>query len=157
LQDVDHEKGDSVWLEQIFGLVNNTPAVQEVGGITGRQGRAITWPNLLQHKTGVLRLKDPSKPGRCKVLNLMLVDPNIRIISTANVPPQRLDWKEGLETLNRDLAELSVEDQAKKLKREGNFPWTLQEAATFLVQAREGRKAFNQYQDVAFHSKIVTV
>jgi hypothetical protein len=156
LLDVAHEKGDSVWLEHIYGLVNNTPAVQEVGGIFGRHGRAITWPNTLQHKVGI-RLKDPSKRGRCKVLSLMLVDPNIRIISTANVPPQRLDWKDDIETLDRGLAGLSVEERARNSKRDGDLPWTLQEADEFVIQAREGRKAFNHYQDVAFHSQYVSV
>ncbi len=38
------------------------------------------------------RLKDPSKPGHRRFIALWLVDPHQRIISTANVPPQRLDW-----------------------------------------------------------------
>jgi hypothetical protein len=138
--DVVYERGDSVWLEHIFGLINNMPAVQEVGGINGRQGRAISWPNALQHKLR-LQLKDPSKLGHCKLLNLMLVDPNIRIISTANMPPQRLDWK----------------DDSEQAKRDGDFPWSPEEAEEILIQAREQHKAFNHYQDVAFHSKFVSI
>ncbi|KAK4445271.1 hypothetical protein QBC34DRAFT_274390, partial [Podospora aff. communis PSN243] len=37
-------------------------------------------------------LKDPTKPGHCRVIKLWLVDPHQRIISTANVSPQRTDW-----------------------------------------------------------------
>ncbi|KKA22190.1 hypothetical protein T310_3754 [Rasamsonia emersonii CBS 393.64] len=156
LQDVIYDKGDSLWLEQVFGLKNNEPAVQEIGGITCREGRAVTWPNILQHRVTV-RLKDRSKPGHCKAVNLMLVDPNIRIISTSNVPPQRLDWKDESEGLQELLADLSVDEQVHRLKRDENFPWTVQEAMEFMKKAREEREAFNHYQDVAFRSRTVSI
>lgn len=38
------------------------------------------------------KLVDPTKPGHRRFIALWLVDPTRRIISTANVPPQRLDW-----------------------------------------------------------------
>lgn len=37
-------------------------------------------------------LKDRTKPGHRRFIALWLVDPTLRILSTANVPPQRLDW-----------------------------------------------------------------
>jgi hypothetical protein len=37
-------------------------------------------------------LVDPTKPGHRRFIALWLVDPNLRIISTANVPPQQRDW-----------------------------------------------------------------
>jgi hypothetical protein len=37
-------------------------------------------------------LVDPTKPGHRRSIALWLVDPNLRIISTANVPPQQRDW-----------------------------------------------------------------
>jgi hypothetical protein len=111
---------------------------------------------MLQHRVR-MRLKDPSKPGHLTALNIMLVDPNIRIISTANVPPQRLDWKDVSASLHQDLADLSVEDQAKIVHREGDFPWTVQEALQFVGEAKQERAAFNHYQNAAFHSATVTV
>jgi hypothetical protein len=45
-----------------------------------------------QHRVSPFRLADPSKPGHRRFIALWLVDPHKRIISTANVPPQRLDW-----------------------------------------------------------------
>lgn len=50
------------------------------------------FPNVLQHRVSPFKLADTSKPGHCKLLALFLVDPDIRIPSTANVPPQQLDW-----------------------------------------------------------------
>jgi hypothetical protein len=45
-----------------------------------------------QHKVSPFALVDPTKPGHRRFIALWLVDPNKRIISTANVPPQQQDW-----------------------------------------------------------------
>ena len=45
-----------------------------------------------QHRVSGFKLDDPTKPGHRRFLAVWLVDPNLRIISTANVPPQRQDW-----------------------------------------------------------------
>lgn len=113
-----------------------------------------------------MRLKDRNQAngiGRCKILNLLLVDPNIRIISTANVPPQRIDWRDpaadsvaGAEG-GLGLEGLSLDEQNKRLKREGGFPFTIAEARDFLQKAKEERDAFTHYQDVAFHAGHVNV
>jgi len=156
LADLDFERGDTVWLEQIFGLKISEPAVQEVGGIKLTDGRAIAWPNTLEHRA-FMKLKDPSKPGYSHIVQFMLVDPNIRIISTANVPPQRLDWKPEADRVNVDLNKLSLEDKLKILPRKGDYPWALQEAKDILNEARMERREFNHYQDVAFQSRIVDI
>lgn len=52
----------------------------------------IAFPNVLQHCVQPFGLADPTKPGHRKLLAMFLVDPHIRILSTANVPPQRRDW-----------------------------------------------------------------
>jgi hypothetical protein len=45
-----------------------------------------------QHRVSPFKLIDPTKPGHRRFIALWLVDPNKRIISTANVPPQQQDW-----------------------------------------------------------------
>lgn len=45
-----------------------------------------------QHRVSHFRLQDPTKPGHRRFIALWLVDPHQRIVSTANVPPQQLDW-----------------------------------------------------------------
>ena len=45
-----------------------------------------------QHRVSPFKLVDPTKPGHRRFIALWLVDPNKRIISTANVPPQQQDW-----------------------------------------------------------------
>ena len=38
-----------------------------------------------------LKLENPAQPGTCKILTLFLVDPNRRIPSATEVPPQQAD------------------------------------------------------------------
>lgn len=62
-----------------------------------------------QHKEFSIKLKDPSKPGSRHLISLQLVDPSMRIISTANVPPQQRDWWLGAvmrQSLQPDAATL---------------------------------------------------
>jgi hypothetical protein len=78
--------------EAMFGVENEGSAVQPLGKISTRPGRWIAFPNVMQHRVGQFGLADPTKPGHRKILAMFLVDPHIKILSTANVPPQRVDW-----------------------------------------------------------------
>lgn len=59
------------------------------------------FPNVLQHRVSPFKLADTSKPGHRKLLALFLVDPDIRIPSTADVPPQQLDW--WAQSINKNI------------------------------------------------------
>lgn len=73
-------------------FLDSYPVAQELGKVDIPTGRLVAFPSLFQYRTAGFKTKDNTKPGHCKVLSLFLVDPHIRIISTANVPPQRKDW-----------------------------------------------------------------
>ena len=45
-----------------------------------------------QHRVSPFKLIDPTKPGHRRFIALWLVDPTKRIISTANFPPQQMNW-----------------------------------------------------------------
>ena len=45
-----------------------------------------------QQCPSAVKLVDNTKPGRFRFITLWLADPHMRLISTANVPPQRVDW-----------------------------------------------------------------
>jgi Protein of unknown function (DUF4246) len=86
--------------------------VQEVGSVVCKEGRLLTFPNTLQHRVLPFALADPSTWGHCKILALFLVDPNLHVIPTSSVPPQRQDWWNdkvyeggGFGGLNEDLQE----------------------------------------------------
>ncbi|KAL1678649.1 hypothetical protein EV122DRAFT_278024 [Schizophyllum commune] len=86
-----HSKDDHVCMETLYGIEDGEPCVQEVGSIAMKAGRCVAYPNIYQHKTSPLKLKDPMKPGTCKILTLFLTDPNRRIPSATEVPPQQAD------------------------------------------------------------------
>ncbi|KAL1840395.1 hypothetical protein VTJ49DRAFT_521 [Mycothermus thermophilus] len=71
---------------------NKTETVQVYGSVATSQGRFLAFPNVFQHRVSSFRLTDPTKPGHRRFIALWLIDPTQRIISTANVPPQRFDW-----------------------------------------------------------------
>ena len=99
---------------------------------------------------------DRTKPGHRKILALFLVDPNIKIISSANVPCQRKDWWReeiggGFDTvLPRELGDLvfgAVED----------FPIGMEEAKEIRLQLMEERKASISDQDQQFEEDIFSL
>lgn len=71
---------------------NRYNVIQELGKVPLHEGRLVVFPSNLQSRSTMFRTKDSTKPGSCKILSLFLVDPHLRVISTAKVPPQRKDW-----------------------------------------------------------------
>jgi hypothetical protein len=92
MMELDHEQSDHSSIERTFNIASMDHTMQDVGSVLTRPGRALFFPNLFQHHVSPFRLADPSRPGHRKILALFLVDPNVPILSTANVPPQREDW-----------------------------------------------------------------
>ena len=90
--EVSYEQDAHEWLQAVFGLEQHGNTIQDVGSVETREGRLITFPNVLQHRVQPFKLADPTKPGHRKIVALFLVDPNLRVISTADVPCQRQDW-----------------------------------------------------------------
>ncbi|KAJ2928107.1 hypothetical protein H1R20_g9003, partial [Candolleomyces eurysporus] len=132
---IDYEQDNSAWLQAIFGCEHNGPKVQAAGAVKTLEGRLITFPNILQHGVERFKLADRTKPGHMKIVALLLVDPNVRIISTASVPCQRLDWwKEANITQvppngSPNLLEsLPVEVQDQVFDQIQEFPIPLQKA-----------------------------
>ncbi|KAI5194917.1 hypothetical protein E4T38_09326 [Aureobasidium subglaciale] len=79
-------------LETIMGIDNEVYAVQKLGEVLTKTGRLVACPNVLQHRVLPSALEDPTKPGHSKILAWFLVDPHVKILSIANVPPQQHTW-----------------------------------------------------------------
>lgn len=90
----DWDEWDVPYLEKLFRIKDDGPALQELGAVPLHQGRLITFPNCLLHRLESFELVDKAQSGHCRFLTLWLVDPYYRICSTRNVPPQRQDWWE---------------------------------------------------------------
>lgn len=155
LASVEHEQNDFIWLRQVYGLENGEPAIQRSGSIKCKSGRTVMYPSTVQHRLTKFELKDKSKKGHSRALVFYLVDPNIRIISTANIPPQRLDWtldaKADDRNLTESMAQLALENKEKK----GSMPMSLNEALASRVHTLQEWVEFMRYQHVAFESRVL--
>ena len=126
--------------------------MQLLGSVDTREGRLLTFPNILQHQVQPFELEDPTKPGHRKLVALFLVDPGIRVISTANVPCQQKEgWSEKLAGMDgAPLEKLPVELREKVIDEVDEFPISLKEAKELRVELMEERKGLVQVQGDAF-------
>lgn len=108
----------------------------------------MTFPNIFQTSLAPVHLVDPSKPGHCKSLVLHLVDPYVRIISTANVPPQQPDWWDGFNIRRDALAQkgLPVELQDMVLDYLESYPLTIEEARELRLNLMRERDRITREQ-----------
>ena len=145
------------WLTEIYGCEQNGPAVQEVGSILCEENRLLTFPNILQHQVQPFKLADPTKPGHRKIVALFLVDPGIRIISTANVPPQQRDWwsecvSKAFAKTGEALGMLSAELKDKVYQEVDDFPIGIEEAKEIRLKLMDERKSYVTDQTRSFEN-----
>lgn len=125
---------------------------QDLGGVVCREDRLLTFPNVLQHRVSPFSLADPSKPGHRKILALFLIDPKMRIISSANVPPQQEEWSRGRRDVIDELLgeRLPVELQEMVRKDLPKSVMSLEEAKEYRLELMEERRWKAQEQNVGF-------
>ncbi|EAW08459.1 DUF4246 domain-containing protein [Aspergillus clavatus NRRL 1] len=159
LLDVEHEHNDHAWLKQVYDLEVGEPSVQVIGKIRSTLGRAVTYPSTLQHRMNRFGLVDKTRPGSAKAVIIFLIDPNVRIISTANIPPQRLDWTfdgvnpQELDGLNHMLDKLTREFRERK----DSLPISMNEARRLHDEVYWERAEYTKYQQAAFCSNLVSL
>ena len=148
---IHYSQDDHGRLKAIFGCQNEDAAVQYIGSIDTCEGRLLTFPNILQHQVQPFTLVDCTRPGHRKIIALFLVDPGIRIVSTANVPCQQREWwaeKIGME--QGPLGELPVELRTEVIEQVEEFPILLSEAKELRVELMAERKDFVKHHEEAF-------
>ncbi|MGW0435787.1 DUF4246 domain-containing protein [Micromonospora sp. NPDC003197] len=89
IEDPDYEQDDATGVREVYGLENEDSLNQVLGSADTHAGRCLAFPNILQHRVAPFRLADPTRPGHRKILAFFLVDPSVKIVSTADVPPQQ--------------------------------------------------------------------
>ena len=92
LDEVGYGQDEHAWMWNVFGVKNNEAAIQDTGSVVTREGRLVTFPNIIQHRVEGFRLQDATKPGHRKIVALFLVNPHVKILSSAKIPCQRKDW-----------------------------------------------------------------
>lgn len=139
---LSYEQGDHAPLAEVFGASKlvDEPAIQNLGTLQTKPGRLIAFPNTLQHCVEPFRLLDPTRPGHRRFLVLWLVDPNYRIASTANVPPQQHDWV-APETVDKVLAEQDLAAELQDMIKEhtADYPMSLETAKELRSQLMKER------------------
>lgn len=100
-------------------------------------GRVLVFPNIYQHSLGSFSLKDKTKPGHRKILVFFLVDPTTRIVSTAQVPPQDVSWRDTVLD-DKIASELPIE-VAEPIKRRAGYSMTLVKAKEHRLKLMEER------------------
>ncbi|KAG4439283.1 hypothetical protein IFR05_005216 [Cadophora sp. M221] len=153
--EMNYPQGVHEWLSEVYGCENGDAAVQDVGTVTCSEGRLITFPNILQHQVQPFSLQDSTKPGHRKILALFLVDPGMRIISTANVPPQQRDWwgaevDRQIAGSGKALAKLSAEMKDKIFQGVDDFPISMETAKELRLKLMEERKVYAVNQNGSF-------
>lgn len=154
-EEQSYPQGVHAWVREIYGCDPYESSVQSIGTITCSENRLITFPNVLQHQVQPFSLADKTKPGHRKILALFLVDPGIRIISTANVPPQQREW--WAEEVDRQtnasgkaMGGLSRELKDKIFEDVDDFPISMDEAKSLRLELMEERSHFSKRQGQAF-------
>jgi hypothetical protein len=150
VNDISYRQDHSDWLEEVFGCERNTSGVQDVGDVVCKEGRLITFPNILQHRVSPFQLVDASQPGHRKILAVFLVDPHLRIISTANVlPQQRYWWAEKILSYGV-FSGLAGELQDMVFRSVDDFPIGTDEAKKLRLELMEERKTYTVTQNGSF-------
>ena len=131
---VAYDQDDYAGVEELYDVRQDQPAIQFIGDVETKEGRMLAFPNVVQHRVMPFELADKSKPGHRKILALFLVDPHIRVISSANVPPQQLDW--WAEALRSDD---KLSGSVNKLPNE-LFDATINNVTEFPISLEEAKK-----------------
>ena len=156
-ENIRYEQWHYNWLPEVFGCEHEGPTVQYVGDVVTKEGRLLTFPNVFQHRVEPFELLDKSKPGHRKILALFLVDPHIRVISSANVPCQQREWW-AQEIMGHGLfRQLPVEMQAEIVRNVDEFPIGIEEAKELRLELMEERKAFVQRHEGQFTSEVFSL
>lgn len=134
-------------LESYLGVQQEGVAVHDLGSVLTRPGRLLAFPNVLQHRVGSFDLKDATKPGHRKILAMFLVDPNRRVLSSANVPPQRKDWWSEHVHDTPALSRLPAELFTQVIDMVDSFPLSWENAVAIRADLMKERSAFTEQQE----------
>ncbi|CAF1051946.1 unnamed protein product [Adineta steineri] len=137
----NYEQDDRYGVDTIYGLQDELPLNQLLGEVITQENRCLVFPNLYQHRVAPFQLKDPTQPGQRKILVFFLVDPTIRILSTAHIPPQQSHWYcdiiRSIPVFN-ELPSLVVD----KIMSYIDFPMTMDQAKQHREELMNERKYF---------------
>jgi Protein of unknown function (DUF4246) len=89
------------------------------------------------------KLEDPTKPGKRTIAAIFLVDPNERIISTSDIPPQQSSWHDAAS----NLPTLFTHEFHELLDAKRKFPMSLAKAKELRLELMKERKFIQEVND----------
>lgn len=158
MDNFSYEQDIHDFLQPVFGFSddvdsrNDSHITQHLGSISTREGRLITFPNIL-NRVSPFSLADRSKPGHRKILALFLVNPRMRIISSANIPLQREDWWSDRRECIRGMPARKILAGMKGVvskETSAISSMTMDEAKQHKLELMEERKAVKPDKDYLF-------
>lgn len=84
----NYSQNDRNGVEKVYGLVDEESCIQQLGSLKTEEGTILVFPNTYQHRVREFKLQDKTKNGVRKILVFFLVNPEKRILSTNEIPPQ---------------------------------------------------------------------
>ncbi|KAG8989516.1 hypothetical protein FRB90_002204, partial [Tulasnella sp. 427] len=147
-----YQQSDSRAIELIWGMRRDQDSNQVVGAVKTSVNGCIAFPNIYQHQVSSFELVDRSRPGHRKILALFLVDPENRIRSTTEIPPQQDHWirpeVHGILSQNevRTKVALPAEMIDMMVDKMDNL-MTLEEAKAYRERLMDERTAFADVVD----------
>jgi Protein of unknown function (DUF4246) len=133
----------------MYGPVDCEPPPEPLGSVLCKAGWCVCFPNLFQHQVAPFRLADASRPGVRKVAAVFLVDPNVRVLSTRDVPPQQQSWHDAAS----GLGSLVPEEVKTKLDAMRDFPISHAAALAFREELMQEREALQELDDEEYSSE----
>ena len=86
------------------------------------------------------KLEDSNKPGLRTIAAIFLVDPNKRILSTSDIPPQQLSWHNEASS----LPSLLPAEVQEVLDTKRDFPLSLEKAKELREELMKERKYLHE-------------
>jgi hypothetical protein len=139
IDDWDYDQDEYRHHEVLFDIKQNETTVQSIGSVLTREDRLLTFPNCMQHRVAPFELRDRTRPGHRKILALFLVDPFLRIPSTAHVPPQQKHWYTDMVRANESVMDLPPELAENIVEIHGDNLMDLEEAKELRLELMEER------------------
>jgi hypothetical protein len=117
---INYPQNTNDQLEAVFRHEDHSSSVQQLGAVEMRVGRLITFQHSLAPGPAFLAGRS-LETWHQKRLALFLVDPTVKVISTAHVPCQRKDWWQEIVNMRSAI---------------GDFPHELQDQVFHMLHTR---------------------
>ncbi|KAF9920446.1 hypothetical protein FBU30_009720 [Linnemannia zychae] len=142
VEEPEYAQSDEAGVSFMYDLRDDEPQVQYLGGVITKEDRCLVFPNIYQHQVQPFSLVDPTKPGSRKILVFFLVNPEIPILSTTNVPPQQAAWVNRRDSISNIFSCKLPPELVNEIDSVVDWPIRIDEAELHRAELMKERKVF---------------